>query len=100
MPMPKDISAEMMKDFGAFMEISWLMPLIAVAEIIGGLLVILPNTRALGALVLFPVMVGIALTHTMVDPSGLPMTIVLLVIQAWIMLDNSKKYMALVAKAK
>lgn len=97
MPMPKDMSAEMMKDFGALMEISWLLPLIAIAEIIGGLLVILPKTRALGALILFPVMVGIALTHTMVDPSGLPMTIILLLIQAWIMLDNSKKYMSLVA---
>jgi uncharacterized membrane protein YphA (DoxX/SURF4 family) len=97
MPMPKDISAEMMKDFGALMEISWLMPLIAVAEIIGGLLVILPKTRALAALILFPVMVGIALTHTLVDTSGLPMTIVLILIQAWIMLDNSKKYKALIA---
>lgn len=96
MPMPKDIPAEMMKDFGALMEISWLMPLIAVAEIIGGLLVIFPKTRALGALVIFPVMVGIVLTHTLVAPSGLPMTVVLLLIQAWIMLDNSKKYMALV----
>ena len=95
--MPKDISAEMMKDFGALMEISWLMPLIAVAEIIGGLLVILPKTRALAALILFPVMVGIALTHTLVDTSGLPMTIVLILIQAWIMLDNSKKYKALIA---
>ena len=94
--MPKDIPAEMMKDFGALMEISWLMPLIAVAEIIGGLLVIFPKTRALGALVIFPVMVGIVLTHTLVAPSGLPMTVVLLLIQAWIMLDNSKKYMALV----
>ena len=33
MPMPKDMPEEMMKDFGALMEISWLLPLIAVAEI-------------------------------------------------------------------
>lgn len=96
MPMPKDISAEMMKDFGALMEISWLMPLIAVAEIIGGLLIMLPKTRALGALVLFPVIVGIALTHTLVDTSGLNITIAVTLIQVVIMLDSSKKYKALI----
>src|SRR5690554_6424450 len=63
MPVPEDMAEEMMKDFGAIMEISWLMPLIAIAEIIGGLLIIFPKTRALGAVVIFPVAVGILLTH-------------------------------------
>src|SRR5690554_7297165 len=54
MPVPEDMAEEMVKDFGAIMEISWLMPLIAIAEIIGGLLIIFPKTRALGAVVIFP----------------------------------------------
>src|SRR5690554_2320533 len=71
MPVPEDMAEEMVKDFGAIMEISWLMPLIAIAEIIGGLLNIFPKTRALGAVVIFPVAVGILLTHIFVDTSGL-----------------------------
>lgn len=93
---PKDIPAEMMKDMGAFMEIVWLMPLIAVAEIIGGILFILPKTRALGAIVIFPVMIGILLTHTLVAPSGLPIALVLLAINLWVIFENREKYQPMI----
>ncbi|PJR03196.1 DoxX family protein [Avrilella dinanensis] len=92
MPVPEDMAEEMMKDFGAIMEISWLMPLIAIAEIIGGLLIIFPKTRALGAVVLFPVMVGILLTHIFVDTSGLLIALVIWAILLWIIYENREKY--------
>jgi hypothetical protein len=53
----------LMKLMTAFMEIGWLMPLIAVAEIAGGILFITNKYRALGAIIIFPVMIGILLTH-------------------------------------
>lgn len=93
---PKDIPAEMMKDMGAFMEINWLMPLIGIAEIVGGLLFIIPKTRALGAIVIFPVMVGIILTHSLVAPSGLPIALVLLAINLWVIIENREKYLPMV----
>ena len=96
MPMPKDMPEEMMKDFGALMEISWLLPLIAVAEIIGGILVCIPKTRALGAIIIFPVMVGILLTHTLVDTKNMPIAIILLAIQIWIIFENREKYMPMI----
>jgi uncharacterized membrane protein YphA (DoxX/SURF4 family) len=96
MPMPDNFSEAMMKDFGALQEISWLMPLVAVAEIVGGLLLFLPKTRALGAIVLFPVMVGILLVHALVEPSGLVMVIVLWAILAWIIYENKEKYMPMI----
>lgn len=92
MPVPEDMAEEMMKDFSAIMEISWLMPLIAIAEIIGGLLIIFPKTRALGAVVLFPVMVGILLTHVFVDTNGLPIALVIWAILLWIIFENREKY--------
>lgn len=98
MPMPKDISAESMKDFGAMMEISWLMPLLAVAEIVGGLLVIVPQTRALGAIVIFPVMVGILLTNTCVDTAGLPIALALAAVLGWIIYENRGKYMPMLQR--
>lgn len=96
MPTPENLPEAVVKDNAALMEISWLMPLIALAEILGGLLILFPKTRALGALVIFPVMVGILLTHTFVAPSGLPMAIVLWAILLWIILDNKQKYLALI----
>lgn len=92
LPAPEDLPEPMMNDFMAFMEISWLMPLIAIAEILGGVLFMIPRTRALGALVIFPVMVGILLTHIIVEPNGLPIALILWVILLWAMWENREKY--------
>lgn len=94
-PTPDNLPEEMVKDNAAFMEIVWLMPLVAVAELIAGLLIIIPRTRALGALVIFPVMVGILLTHFIVDRSGIPMVLVIWAILLWIIFDNLDKYKAM-----
>jgi putative oxidoreductase len=91
MPMP-EMPAEMMKLFEAFGTIKWLMPLIAAIEILGGLLFIFPKTRALGAIVILPVMVGIIIHNAMFMPSGLIMAGPLLLINIWIIADNWKKY--------
>ncbi|HCT29348.1 MAG TPA: DoxX family protein [Bacteroidales bacterium] len=95
-PVPDDLPAEMIKLMTAFMQIKWLMPLIAVAEIIGGVLFIIPKFRALGAIIIFPVMVGIILTHTFNAPSGLPLALILLIINLWIIFENRKKYMPMI----
>lgn len=95
MPMPKDMPENMMKLVEAFVAIGWLMPLIAVVEIIGGVLVIIPKYRALGAIMIFPIMVGILLTHIFNAPSGLPIALILAAVLAWIMIDNRAKYAAL-----
>lgn len=92
MPVPEDLPENLMKDGAAMMEIEWLMPLIAGAEILGGLLIIIPKTRALGVLVLFPVMVGILLNHLFVAPDGLIIPLVLWAILLWILYENREKY--------
>lgn len=92
MPPPEEMPEALLKDFQAFMEISWLLPLVGLAELIGGILVIIPRTRALGALILFPVMVGILLVNTVVDTSGFVIALVLAVILGWIMYENRHKY--------
>ncbi|NBW37541.1 MAG: DoxX family protein, partial [Cytophagia bacterium] len=83
-------------DFGAIMEISWLMPLLGTAEILGGLLIIIPKTRALGTLVLFPVVVGILLTHIFVEASGLPIALVIVALMGKLIYDNRAKYLQLI----
>jgi len=95
MPMPKDMPENMMKVVEAFGAIVWLMPLIAVVEIIGGVLVIIPKYRALGAIMIFPIMIGILLTHIFNAPSGLPIALILLAVLTWIMIENRAKYASL-----
>ncbi|TDX84665.1 DoxX family protein [Epilithonimonas xixisoli] len=96
MPMP-EMEPEQMKLFSAFGEIVWLMPLIGAVEIIGGLLFIIPKTRALGAIVILPVMVGIVLHNFTLFPTveGRIIAVVLLLINIWVLIDNREKYKAL-----
>ena len=96
MPMPKDLPENMMKIMGAIKEIGWLFPLVAVAEIVGGVLVITKKFRALGAIIIFPVLVGILLTHIFLAPSGLPLAIVLLGIELWVIVENREKYLPMI----
>lgn len=97
MPMEKP-TPEQMKVFAAFTELHWLMPLIGAVEILGGILFIFPKTRALGAIVILPVMVGIILHVFTIDKSVMGMSIagVLFLINLWMIIDNKDKYKALV----
>jgi putative oxidoreductase len=96
MPMPKDLPENMVKLMTAFMEIGWLMPLIAVAEIFGGVLFITNKYRGLGAIIIFPVMIGILLTHIINAPSGLPVALILLAINLWVIFENREKYLPMI----
>src|SRR5690606_27009293 len=95
MPVPEGLPEELVKDNAAFAEISWLMPLVGFAEILGGLLILFPKTRALGVLVVFPVMVGVLLTHLTVAPQGLIIALVIWAFLLCAIFDNRHKYLGL-----
>lgn len=96
MPVPP-MEGEMLKVGEAFMQIKWMMPLVAAIEIIGGLLFILPKTRALGAIVILPIMVGVILHNAIYMPSGLSIAGVMFLINLWVIFDNWKKYRVLIS---
>lgn len=98
MPMPKDMPEKMINAGKAFAEIGWIMPLVGSIEILGGLLLIFGRTRALGAIVILPVLTGILLANISMAPSGLPLVFVLIAIVLWAIIDNWKKYLPLVTK--
>ena len=98
MPMPKDMPDKMVKVMTAFAEIGWVMPLVGTFEVIGGLLLIIPRTRALGAIVLVPILTGILLANINMSPSGLPIVFALIAILAWVIIENRAKYLAMVKK--
>ncbi|WAC38976.1 DoxX family protein [Pedobacter sp. SL55] len=95
-PVP-ELPADQLKVMTAMTAIPWLMPLLATMEIVGGVLIAIPKTRALGAIVIFPMMVGIVLHHIMVAPEGIIMAAVLFLINVWVIADNSSKYKPMVS---
>ena len=98
MPTPKDMPEKMVKAVMAFVQIGWLMPLVGIFEVIGGVLLIIPRTRALGAIVLVPVLTGILLANINMSPSGLPIVFALIAILAWVIIENRAKYLPMVKK--
>jgi len=96
-PVP-ELSEPALKLMGAFVESKWIMPLLAISEIIGGILFIVPRTRALGAIVLFPIVVGIFLFHAVLDPSAMGMTTTILLVNLAVIAENYKKYLPMISK--
>lgn len=93
MPMP-EMKPEEMKLYEAFGSLVWLMPLVGFIEILGGALFIFPKTRALGAIVILPVTVGIFLHNAVFMPRSVGFGIagLLLLINVWMIGDNWGKY--------
>lgn len=94
MPMPADISEVMMKMINGILAVGWLFPLVAVVEIIGGILLCFTKYRALGAIMLFPVLVGILLSH--IYGGGVALSLVFFAILAWIIYENWNKYLPMI----
>lgn len=90
-PVP-EMPDELRKVNEAFGTIKWLMPLIATIELVAGLLFIIPKTRNLAAIMIFPIIIGILLHHSFYAPEGLPMAIILFLINIWVIIEGREKY--------
>lgn len=95
--MPMEMPEAAAKVIASFIESNWLWPLVAIIEIVGGILFIIPKFRALGAIIIFPITVGIVLFNAVWTPSLLPVAIVLFAINSWVILENKAKYMPMIS---
>jgi len=98
MPVPKEMPEKAVKAGTAFMTIGWILPLVGFAEIIGGLLLIFKKTRALGAIVILPVLTGIVLSNISMAPSALPIAAIIIAIIVWIIVENWRKYLPMISE--
>ena len=78
------------------MQIGQMMPIITIVEITGGVLFITNKVRGLGAIIVFPIVIGILLTHILNALSGLQIAIVLLAINLLVIRENREKYLPIV----
>ncbi|MCF0069589.1 DoxX family protein [Dyadobacter sp. CY261] len=98
MPVPPDLPEKMVQMGTAIAEIGWLLPLVGAVEILGGVLLVIPRTRALGAIVILPVLTGVLLTNITAAPSGLPIVAIFIAVIAWVIVDNWGKYLPIVSR--
>ena len=91
------MEGEMKTIMDAFMTIKWLMPVVCFVEILAGVLIIIPKTRALGAIMVFPLMVGIVCHHLTLMPTGLPIVLVMLLVNLLMIADNWNKYKPMIS---
>jgi putative oxidoreductase len=91
-PPPQGLTPVQVEAYHALFALKWLVPLVAVAEIVGGVLFAIPKTRALGALVVLPIVVGIVMHNAVYDVKGLIIAGVFLAINVWIIVVNKNKY--------
>ena len=96
MPLPENMPEKLTQLMASLTEIGCLMPLVGGVEVVAGLLFMIPKYRALAAIVVFPIMIGIMLTHTFTDTSGLPVALVLFVINIWVIYENREKYIPMI----
>ncbi|MCW3161690.1 DoxX family membrane protein [Chryseobacterium oryctis] len=90
MPVPP-LPPELQKVNESIMSLKWLLPLVGFVELFGGLLTLLPKTRILGGLMIFPVMIGILCHNITFMPEGLAIAGVFFLVNIWILVDNRHK---------
>jgi uncharacterized membrane protein YphA (DoxX/SURF4 family) len=95
-PEPTDLPKATINMFMAMTSIPWLMPLLAVVQIVGGIFYIIPRFRALGAIIITPVLVGIVMAHITVAREGIPTALLLLAIHLWVIVENRARFLPLV----
>ena len=90
MPM-RPMEGEMKKIFDAINTLKWIIPLAGFVELIAGILVLFSKTRTLGALMIFPVLIGILCHNATFMPEGLAIAGILFLINIWMIADNWTK---------
>lgn len=89
MPVPDMPALKHVND--AMGTLSWIIPLAGAVELIGGILILFPKTRALGALMIFPVLIGILAHNITFMPEGLVVAGILFLINIWMIADSWAK---------
>ena len=94
MPIPEmSESAEAL--MGALGESIYIFPLVAIVELVAGGLIITKKYNALGAILMMPVTINIFLIHIVLNPASIILSLVLLLINIWVLFENKSKFAAL-----
>ncbi|MFK5855212.1 MAG: DoxX family membrane protein [Bacteroidota bacterium] len=91
MPMP-EMTAEAGELMGAMAKAGYFFPIIAIVEIIVGLLLLINKYTALALIVLFPIMLNAFLFHLFLDIAGIGAATLALILNIFLVITNKEKY--------
>ncbi len=80
----------------ALTESRYFIYLVAIVEIVGGILFMIPKYRPVGAIVILPIVAGIFTFHLFLAPEGIIISIILLAINLWVVVENWSRYMRVI----
>lgn len=98
MPETPQMSAAQTTFMAGVMVTGYLMPLIKVTELVGGILLIFGRTAPLAAIIVFPVTLNIFLYHAYLGPKELPMAAVMLLFNLFLFFAYRQRYLPIVSK--
>lgn len=90
-PLP-DAAAEFMT---ALVESGYMMTLVALVEVVAGVLLLINNYQALALIILFPVLLNALLFHVFLDPAGMGGALVALAMNTFLLVRNKEAYTSL-----
>ena len=90
-----ELSAPGLEFMGAFMKIGYGMTLVAIIEIITGLLILTNKFRALALVILFPILLNALLFHLFLDPANIFPAVSAILMTVFLMYAVREKYNAL-----
>jgi uncharacterized membrane protein YphA (DoxX/SURF4 family) len=83
-PQPKSMPEKIGAFFGGLMQTGYMLPLIFGTQVTGGALLLMNRFVPLALALLAPVIVNILAVHIFLEPSGLPIAIVVLVLELYL----------------
>ncbi len=90
-----ELSAPGLEFMGAFVKVGYGMTLVAIVEIITGILIASNKYRAFALVILFPILLNALLFHLFLDPENMLLAVLVVVMNIFLMYAVRDKYAAL-----
>lgn len=97
-PMPEEVPEQMQTIMSGFMATGYLMILVKFLETVGGILLLSGQYRRLAVVLLTPITVNIFGIHAFAEPSGLPMGVVMLLLNVVLIVQDWDGYRSLLVR--
>ena len=87
-----ELSAPGLEFMGAFVKVGYGMTIVAIVEIVTGILIAINKYRALALVILFPVMLNALLFHVFLDPENILPAVLVVGMNLFLMYASKEKY--------
>jgi len=87
-----ELSAPGLEFMGAFVKVGYGMTIVAIIEILTGILIATNKFRALALVILFPIMLNALLFHMFLDPENILPAVLVVGMNLFLMYSSREKY--------